>query len=249
VDSRIERVTIGQLLTHRAGFASAGDGEDHATRSLLDAYLANHSTREAPKPGYVASLLQAELVRAPGAAFAYSNAGYMTLGAVIEEATGERYESYCRDKVLRPAGASGALDPTWGVLWATGGWRMTGADYLAVFEQLDPKRATFGALMRDWTIDPKGKVYGSAKPRNWYGPGIRMRDTGHGLEFWHTGTWRRRLAADATGPRSAETSLLAVQVADGTSWFVHSTPVVLDGARLELDRDLLAAYRSVRRWN
>ena len=101
--------------------------------------------------------------------------------------------------------------------------------------------------MRAWTLDPTAKTFGPASPKNWYGPGIRIRDAGRGLELWHTGTWRRRVPPDAQGPRSAETSLLAVRIADGTSWFIHSTPLVLDGARNELDRELLTAYRSIRR--
>jgi CubicO group peptidase (beta-lactamase class C family) len=46
-------------------------------------------------------VLGPELVRDPGKEFAYSNAGYLALGAVIEEATGQSYESYCRDAVLK----------------------------------------------------------------------------------------------------------------------------------------------------
>ena len=248
VDLRIERITIAQLLTHRAGFSSASDGDDPATRSLLEAYLASHTPREAPKPAYISAVLGKPLLRDPGQAFAYSNAGYFTLGAVIEEATGQSYDTYCRDKVLAPAGASGALDPTWGVLWSAGGWRMTGADYLAFFEQIDPGRTTFGVATKDWMLDSKDKLFGTAKPQSWYSLGVRMRDQGRGLEFSHTGAWRRRLGPDAQGPRSAETSTLAVRVADGTSWFVHSTPLVLDGARAELDRELLGAYRAVRQW-
>jgi CubicO group peptidase (beta-lactamase class C family) len=177
----------------------------------------------------------------------------MLLGAVIEESTGQAYERYCREAVLKPVGAAGVLDPTWGVLWSTGGWRMAGADYLAFLDQHDLDRAAWGTAVRDWTLDPKGKTFGTAKPQDWYGPGVRIRDAGngagHGLELWHTGTWRRRLAPDAQGPRSAETSILAVRAGDGTSWFVHSVPIVLDGARAELARDLLATHRSVRRWD
>jgi CubicO group peptidase (beta-lactamase class C family)/dienelactone hydrolase len=247
-DRRIERVTIAQLLTHRAGFASADDGEDPATRSVLQSYLASNSSREPPKPAYLSMVLAAGLLRDPGKEYAYSNAGYLALGGVIEEATGQAYEDYCRGAVLQPAGAAGALDPGWRVMSSYGGWRMSGGDYLAFLEQLDPARAALGARTRDWMRDKNGKTYGKASYPVWYGPGVRLRDAGRGIEIWHTGSWRRRLPPDAQGPRSADTSTFAIRVADGTSWFVHSTPLVLAGARTELDQELLRAYQSVKSW-
>ena len=97
-------------------------------------------------------------------------------------------------------------------------------------------------------LDKSGKTYGRASYPAWYGPGVRLRDTGRGIETWHTGSWRRQLVPDAQGPRSVETSTFALRIADGTSWFVHSTPLVLGGARTELDQELLRAYRSVTSW-
>lgn len=247
-DQRMERITIAQLLTHRAGFAGATDGEDPATRSLLDAYLEQHSTREAPKAAYINMLLATKLLRDPGEAFAYSNAGYMLLGAVIEEATGRSYEHYCRDAVLKPVGAAGALDPTWAVLWSTGGWRMAGADYVAFYETFDRHSPTLGKRTIDWMLNPSGKTYGKTSYPVWYGLGVRLRDRGEGAEVWHTGSWARRLSPDSAGPRTANTSTLAFRAADGTSWFVHSTPLILGNARSELNDALLRAYRSIKRW-
>jgi CubicO group peptidase (beta-lactamase class C family) len=196
----------------------------------------------------VSAILKGKLVRNPGQQFAYSNAGYLVLGAVIEEMTERPYEDYCRSAVLTPAGAAGELDPTWRVMSSFGGWRMTGADYLAFFEQFDPAAAKLGGATRNWMLDKRGKTYGKTTYPVWYGPGVRLRDAGRGIEVWHTGSWRRRLPPDAQGPLSIETSTFAMRVADGTSWFVHSTPLVLDGARAELTGDLLRAYQAVRTW-
>lgn len=248
VDPRVERVTIGQLLTHHAGFSSGDDGDDAATGSNLKAYLADHSPRDLPQPDYLASVLKMKLVHAPGERFAYSNAGFLVLGAVIEEVTGRPYEDYCRAAVLTPVGAAGELEPTWRVMSSYGGWRMTGADYLAFLEQFDPAAARFGPKTRDWMLDRKGKTYGKTSYPAWYGPGVRLRDAGRGVEIWHTGSFRRRLPPDAHGPLSIETSTLAIRTADGASWFVSNTPLVLRSARAELDRDLLRAYRAVRNW-
>lgn len=245
-DPRLEKATIADLLTHRGGFPSARDGEDTSTRSVLNAYLARHSIRQPPSAAYLDLLLQRPLQRDPAAAFAYSNGNYLALGAVIEEATGQRYESYCRDAVLAPAGAAGSLDPAWAVMGAYGGWRMRGEDYLRFFDSIDPARAAWGNAVRDWMLDRTGKSLRAAGGREWYGLGVLMRETDDGIEIWHTGSWRRRMAPDAIGPRSAETSTLAYRAADGTSWFVHALPLVLDGARAELARALVEANRNTR---
>jgi hypothetical protein len=55
--------------------------------------------------------------------------------------------------VLRPAGVTGALDPTWRVMGSFGGWRMNGADYLAFLETLDPVRAIYGPVVQRWMLD------------------------------------------------------------------------------------------------
>jgi CubicO group peptidase (beta-lactamase class C family) len=40
----------------------------------------------------------------PGTAFAYSNFGYCLLGRVIERLSGQSYEAYVRDVILRRCG-------------------------------------------------------------------------------------------------------------------------------------------------
>jgi CubicO group peptidase (beta-lactamase class C family) len=248
-DPRLERVTIGQLLTHRAGFSSNEDGEDPATHSVLDAYLATHSSREPPKPEYTRLMLATPLVREPGSAFAYSNGDYLLLGAIIEETTDRNYEEFCRAAVLTPAGANGALDPEWPVLWSHGGWRMSGADYLAFYETFGPHSTVLGKRAVDWMLNRSGKTYGKATYPAWYGLGVRLRDRGKGVEIWHTGSLARRFPPDAVGQRTVNTSTLAFRAADGTSWFVHSTPLVTGNARNELNNELLLAYQSIKRWH
>jgi CubicO group peptidase (beta-lactamase class C family) len=201
-----------------------------------------------PKPDYLMTVLASRLLRDPGERYAYSNAGYLLLGAVIEEATGRRYDEHCRGAVLAPAGAAGALDPMWRVMSSYGGWRMSGADYLAFFDQLDPAGAKFGTKMRDWMLDRNGKVSGAGSNPAWYGPGVLLREAGGGIDMWHTGSWRYRFPPDGNGPRRSETSTFAMRVADGTSWFVHSTPVVMGEPRIELARELKRAHGSVRNW-
>jgi CubicO group peptidase (beta-lactamase class C family)/dienelactone hydrolase len=248
-DRRIERITIAQLLAHRAGFSGPRDGGDLATGALLKAYRVTNSTRKPPKPEYLASILAQHLLREPGQQFAYSNSGYLVLGAVVEEATGRPYADHCRDAVLTSAGAVGMLDPLWAVLWSTGGWRMTGADYLAFFDQLDPARAKFGPAIRNWMLDPSGKTFGTRNPPSWYALGVMVRGNDKSRVISHTGSWRATIGPrNPKRPRISETSTLAIRSADGTSWFVHHVPRILGGARAELERELLIAHRSVRTW-
>lgn len=248
-DRRIEHITIAQLLTHRAGFRGTDDGGDLATGPLLKAYRVANSTREPPKPEYLASILAQQLHREPGQKFAYSNSGYLVLGAVVEESTGRTYADHCRNAVLTPVRAVGALDPLWAVLWSTGGWRMTGADYLAFLDQLDPAHAKFGPAIRDWMLDPSGKTLGTSKPPSWYGLGVGIRGDGKDRLISHTGTWHATIGPrDAKNSGISETSTLALRAVDGTSWFVHYVPRILGGARGELVRELLKAQRSIRTW-
>lgn len=88
------RVTIRQLMRHTSGiggniFAPPKSGNRHDVRTLQD-YL----------PLFVNEPLQFE----PGSKNAYSNAGYVVLGLLIERLSGQDYYSYVRDHIFAPAG-------------------------------------------------------------------------------------------------------------------------------------------------
>src|SRR3989442_8886429 len=97
-----DRITVAMLLAHTAG---TGD------------YLND--------PGYLrvrdsfdtlAELIAAIDVRVPagtvpGAAYKYSNTGYLLLGAVIEKAAGRDYYDYVTEAVLQRAGVAGGVLP------------------------------------------------------------------------------------------------------------------------------------------
>jgi CubicO group peptidase (beta-lactamase class C family) len=96
------RVTVRQLLTHTAGvpepFFSArfGTVPDSASHLAL-----------------LGTFADAPLDFAPGARFEYSNGNYLTLGALIERASGQRYEDYLRAHVWGPAGLGDVPHPAW----------------------------------------------------------------------------------------------------------------------------------------
>src|SRR5262249_50836601 len=132
-DPRVERVTVAELLTHRAGFAT-GEDDDPASGRNFDRYVRTHTSRAPAEPSLLAAALRERLARAPGTAYTYGNAAYLVLGAVAEEASGLPYATYCGEAVLKPLGITAALDPVWQVTGPMGGWRMRAADYLRILD-------------------------------------------------------------------------------------------------------------------
>jgi CubicO group peptidase (beta-lactamase class C family) len=90
-------ISIRQLLRHTSGLPDpvpAIIGWVHHEEAILNQtqLVRQHL------PAY------SELKFAPDTDTAYSNMGYMVLGAVVEAVTGQDYESYVREKVLDPLG-------------------------------------------------------------------------------------------------------------------------------------------------
>ncbi len=86
----IQQITIEHLLTHTTGGWKSDAGDPMG----LDKKM-NH--RE-----LIAWTLEYDdLANPPGKSFAYSNFGYCILGRVIEKLTGQTYEQYIKDNILR----------------------------------------------------------------------------------------------------------------------------------------------------
>jgi CubicO group peptidase (beta-lactamase class C family) len=87
------KVTAHHLLTHTGGtgdiFGPAFTANRLELRSTAD-YLRLYGTRNLQFP--------------PGAQFAYSNYGFMLLGALIERVSGMSYDDYVTARILAPAG-------------------------------------------------------------------------------------------------------------------------------------------------
>lgn len=90
-----QKITIEQLLGHRSGLGDvfqAHPGKHGPLKTLSDVL-----PTFADKP----------LNFTPGSAFGYSNAGYVTLGAIIERISGLSFETYLRRNIFMPAGITG----------------------------------------------------------------------------------------------------------------------------------------------
>lgn len=88
------KVTIRQLLRHTSGiggniFDPPAGGKRNDIRSLKD---------------YLPLFVSAPMQFAPGTRNAYSNAGYVVLGLLVERLSGEDYYTYVRQHIFGPAG-------------------------------------------------------------------------------------------------------------------------------------------------
>jgi CubicO group peptidase (beta-lactamase class C family) len=91
--SDIERITIEHLLTHTTG----GWSNDARDPMFLNKEM-NH--REL----ITWTLKHMPLAIPPGTSFAYSNFGYCILGRVIEKLTGQTYEQFIKEDILKRCG-------------------------------------------------------------------------------------------------------------------------------------------------
>jgi CubicO group peptidase (beta-lactamase class C family) len=79
--------TIHHLLTHTAGL-------------VVDGATLNYSSRKA----FVQSVKATPIESKPGEKYRYTNAGYVLLAAIVEEVSGQAFESYLQKNIFKPAG-------------------------------------------------------------------------------------------------------------------------------------------------
>jgi CubicO group peptidase (beta-lactamase class C family) len=128
------QVTVHQLLTHRSGmgnvFTEEYDAMDKDGLTTVEAWL----------PLFVDTPLMFE----PGTEMAYSNAGYVVLGLIIEAVSGQSYYDYVRDYIFLPSGMmdTGAYERD--LLWS----ETTAAPDMALGYTRDDGE---GGELEDWT--------------------------------------------------------------------------------------------------
>lgn len=87
-----QKITIRELLGHTSGLADFF-GEEYTSHP--DTYRTLHD--------YLPLFAGKPLLFEPGTKTAYSNAGFIVLGLVVERLSGETYYAYVRDHIFRPA--------------------------------------------------------------------------------------------------------------------------------------------------
>jgi CubicO group peptidase (beta-lactamase class C family) len=102
-DKRLYNITVRHLLAHAGGWSlSYGDP---AFNSLVVLEKTGESGA-ATLDSYCRFVASRRLHFDPGTRSSYSNMGYMFLGKVIESVTGQTYEDFIRNGVLKPVGIS-----------------------------------------------------------------------------------------------------------------------------------------------
>ena len=92
-----DRITLRHLLTHSSGLPNYTDDPD------LRVSMRQATTVVA----FVASACSGDLEFEPGTAVKYCNSGYFLLGAILEEVTGQRYDTLLRARILDPLDLTG----------------------------------------------------------------------------------------------------------------------------------------------
>jgi D-alanyl-D-alanine carboxypeptidase len=106
LDESCRGITLEQLLTHRAGVLPfTAPSEDPGLWRLL---TADRGTPTEQRLELVSHVLARPPRTAPGAQWAYSNAGYLIAAAMLERVTGIAWEDLMQQRVFGPLGLTSA---------------------------------------------------------------------------------------------------------------------------------------------
>lgn len=96
-DDCCRQITLRQVLSHTSGMPDIDEAE-------YDELVAHPEYDEGAPARYVRALASHKMIAAPGERFAYSNIAYNVLGYLITTVSGQTFESYMCEHLLRPAG-------------------------------------------------------------------------------------------------------------------------------------------------
>ena len=103
-DSRINQITIRNLLTHSGGWDASKSGDPIVAPFSQQIASAMGVPFPPPPSAIISYMLDRPLDFDPGTRFAYSNFGFLVLGRVIEKISGQTYSDFVRLQVLAPMG-------------------------------------------------------------------------------------------------------------------------------------------------
>ena len=132
-------ITLHHLLTHSSGLQSDFSPSDYDPVG---------------RDEYVRRALQSTLLFKPGEGYEYSNAGYSLLAAIVEKVSGQPYEVYLTERVLKPAGMreTGYKLPKWAPDRIAHGYR-DGEDWGTILQRIQEPDAPY------WTLRGNGGLH------------------------------------------------------------------------------------------
>lgn len=224
VPRRHRGLTAIELLSHHAGLA-----KDIPLQELFAMPMVEADAR-ANRRRYAESALDMRPIGQARSSYAYSNAGYVLVARMIEEATGFLYETHARNEVFEPLGLASAgfgppgspdkLDQPWGhengaPVWAdnpavmapAGGLHMA-LDDVATY--LRAHRDRVPLLRPESWAQLHTPRYGSMSALGW----IAGRDG----SLWHNGSNTRWYAEVLVEPK---TGLIAGHCGNDMALFAH----------------------------
>ncbi|HQX80588.1 MAG TPA: serine hydrolase domain-containing protein [Vicinamibacterales bacterium] len=95
-------VTLAQLLSHRAGLPA------NVLPGMMASVAQGAPTVDVQRQRVIDAALATDPTAAPGAAYLYSNLGYIIAGAILEAKAKKPWEDLVRDEVLSPLGLASA---------------------------------------------------------------------------------------------------------------------------------------------
>jgi CubicO group peptidase (beta-lactamase class C family) len=215
-----EPITLRDLLTHRSGLPQAYAADGIADRGEA-----------------VRVILKLPLRDVPGASFSYANDGYSLLAAIVEVASGQTFETYLRENLLRPAGMVetrfwGEIDPRDPAAFAQ----------VATFPDGEWGRANWGwrggtgmvstprDLLRWYVALKEGRILGEEARRRLFGPHVKLPETEVGFGWFWSGTPRGTRSLWTRGTEQfGHNALLVDYLDEGTVLVMASNAGEIDG--------------------
>lgn len=142
------KITVHQLLTHTAGMGDFFKPE----------FFKNREKYRNPKDYFPIFANDPQRFE-PGTSWSYSNAGFIMLGAIVENASGRNYFDYVKDRIYAPAGMkdTGSFGAHEAIPNLAIGYTRSGSDDPLSLEPPRPNRTTLPAQG-----SPAGGGYSSA---------------------------------------------------------------------------------------
>lgn len=100
VDQDWNNIKVKNLLRHDSGVPLIDCASTNWLKIAADEKIDKHATPQA----VLSYLVKQRLENKPGSQFQYNNNNFLILGRIIEQVTGQTYEQYVKNQILKPMG-------------------------------------------------------------------------------------------------------------------------------------------------